>query len=171
MADAKEMGGYMSTATGLCLNFSDFAPEWVVLQTILFLISTGLAVFDTYTDWEVVLDFKDVGFNNPLLPPNDHWLRAWLLFASIGTFLTFISFLQDGHSLLYTMYGSCKKRCCKSSTPKETYELDDFKDKEKEGRDAEDDDDIDDPCKCCYHCGCNSATRNETLGKKLECMG
>lgn len=168
MADAQEISGYVSTATGLCLNFSDFSPSWVILQTLIFLVSTGLAVFDTYTDWEVVLNFREVGFNNPLLPPNVHWLRAWFLFASIGTFLTAISIFQDSLGLLYTTYQSCKKRCCKSSSSRKSLknpmkELTAELGNEKEPK-KEDDDDIDDPCKCCYLCGCNVATRNETLG-------
>lgn len=117
MADPRELA---ATTAGLCLNFSDFAPEWVTLETIFFLISTGLAVFDTYSDWKVVLDFKNDGFNNPLLPPNDHWLYAWLLFASLGTFLTLISFFQDGHCLLYSVNGCCKKHCCEPSRSIET---------------------------------------------------
>ena len=114
MAQASEITGYVSTATGLCLNSSDFAPAWVILQTILFLISTGIAVFDTYSDWVVVLNFKEFGFNHPLLGQNDHWLRAWFLFASIGTILTTISALHDLTVLLHSMYQSCKKHCCKS---------------------------------------------------------
>ena len=100
MTEAQEISGYMSTATGLCLTLSDFSPSWVILQAAIFLVSAGLAVFDTYTDWGVVLTFREVGFNNPLLPPNVHWLRAWFLFASIGTVLTAISVFQDGLSLL-----------------------------------------------------------------------
>ena len=116
MTSASEIAGYVSTATGLCLNFSDFSPSWVFLQAILFIISTGLAVFDTYTDWIVVLNFKEFGFDNPLLPSSIeiHWLHAWLLFASIGTILTVISVLHDALVLIYSMFKSCKKHCsCK----------------------------------------------------------
>lgn len=156
MADAQEISGYVSTATGLCLNFSDFSPSWVLLQATIFLVSAGLAVFDTYTDWEVVLTFREVGFNNPLLPPNVHWLRAWFLFASIGTILTVASIFQDGIGLLYTTYQSCKRHCMRDFTSEES-------NKEKDAK-KDSDDDIDDPCICCYRCGCNVATRNETLG-------
>ena len=181
MAQASEITGYVSTATGLCLNFSDFAPAWVILQTILFLISTGIAVFDTYSDWVVVLNFKEFGFNHPLLGQSDHWLRAWFLFASIGTILTTISVLHDLTVLLHSMYQSCKKHCCKSccklpSRSSKEYELNSMEsnqktkntaaDNEKGGKKDDEDDDsvVDDPFKSCYRCGCNVATRNETLG-------
>ena len=168
MADPKELA---ATATGLCLNLDDFAPEWVTIQTILVLVSTGLAVFDTVTDWKVVLDFKDDGFKNPLLPPDEDWLRAWLVFASIGTFLTVISVVQDGHSLLHSMNESCKRHCCEPAQRSNHYELEDIRhprrrNKKESKDDDDDDDDIDDPCSSCYHCGCNVATRNETLGKR-----
>ncbi len=75
-----------------------------IIQFIAFLISTGLAVFDTYTDWQVVLNFRDNGFNNPLLPRDDVWLITWLTFAGIGTLLTVFSILHELISLLCT-YG------------------------------------------------------------------
>ena len=178
MSDARD---YIATATGLGLECSGFSPSWVIVQLVIFLISTGLAVFDTYTDWEVVLNFKETGFNNPLLPPNVHWLRAWILFASIGTFLTFISFTHDGVDLLYLMYKSCQKHCCKSSshgmyeatnpsTKIRQVEMEERftrKEKAKKKEAAEEDEEeheIDDPCTCCYRCGWNGTTRNETLG-------
>ena len=159
MADAREVADYMSTATGLCLEFSGFTPSWVILQTFLFLISTGIAVYNSYTDWEVVLNFQQVGFNNPLLPRSIHWLRAWYLFAAIGTFLTVISVLHDALDLLYTTCKTCKKRCCNSEAQKkeESYEMDLL------GKTKDDDEEIDDPCKPCYRCGYNNTTRSETL--------
>ena len=159
MVDAREVADYMSTATGLCLEFSGFTPSWVILQTFLFLVSTGIAVYNTYTDWEVVLNFQQVGFNNPLLPRSIHWLRAWYLFAAIGTFLTVISVLHDALDLLYTTCKTCKKRCCNSEAKKkeESYEMDLL------GKIKDDDEEIDDPCKPCYRCGYNNTTRSETL--------
>ena len=133
-------------------------------------------MFDTYSDWVVVFNFRDEGFNNPLLPHNIHWLRAWFLFASIGTFLTAISVLHDAIDLLYSAYKSCQKHCCKSSSKgqyratnpmvkQQSFEMKDKNPKKgKVDKDEEDDDDIDDPCKCCYRCGWNGTTRNETLG-------
>ena len=93
----------------------------------------------------------------------------------VGTVLTAVSVFQDGLSLLYTTYRSCKKHCCCSSCCRETpgnnltrdlaAENPDERGRDcKKSRDKESDDEIDDPCKCCYHCGCNVATRNETLG-------
>ncbi len=111
---AREIGGYISTATGLGLECTGFSPPWVLLQTIIFTISTVLAVFDTYTDWEVVLNFQEVGFNHPLLPPDDNWLRAWFLFAAFGTVLSVISIGHEGIDILFSLYKSCQKRCCKN---------------------------------------------------------
>ena len=173
---AREVADYVATGTGLCLECSgDFAPGLLVVQIILFLIGTGLAMFDTYTDWEVVLDFKEVGFNNPLLPHNDNWLRAWFLFAAIGTFLTLLTVLHDGVDLLYSAWQTCRKRCCKSKSTGR-YAATDQLAKEKEiemseigssdpgeSKMGEDEDEIDDPLKCCYRCGCNPTTRAETL--------
>ena len=115
MAEASEIGGYISTAAGLGMEFSGFAPGWVFLQTIIFVISAALAVFDTYTDWEVVFNFQETGLSNPLLPDNPQWVRAWFFFACVGTLLTAVSILHDGIDLLYAYYKSCQKHCCKSS--------------------------------------------------------
>ena len=114
MADARQIGGYISTATGLVLRCSDFSPPWVLLQITIFTISTALTVFDTYTDWEVVLHFQEVSFNNPLLPRDDNWLRAWFLFAAFGTVLSVISIGHEGIVILYSMYKSCQRSCCKT---------------------------------------------------------
>ena len=97
------------------MEFSGFAPGWVFLQTIIFVISAALAVFDTYTDWDVVFKFQETGFNNPLLPEDSHWVHAWFFFASVGTLLTVVSILHDGIDLLYAYYKSCQKHCCKTS--------------------------------------------------------
>ena len=151
MADIAE---HVATGTGLCLECSgDVAPGIILIQLVLFIIGAGLASFDTYTDWEVVLTFRDVGFNNPLLPLNENWLRAWFLFAAVGTFLTAFAILHDGVDLLYSMWLAFKKCCCKSrSRPINRLEAED-----------DDEDEIDDPLKCCYACGCNPVTRAETL--------
>ena len=112
----------------------DVIPRFALLKFILFFILMGLAVFDTYTDWLVVVNFRDNGFSNPLLPHNDIWLTLWLMFVVIGTLLTVVSILHDGITLLY----EC---CCKD----------------------DDDDNDDSPLECFYECGCNTTTRNETL--------
>ena len=188
MAATKEVVGYVTTSTGLALNCSGFAPAWVFVKTIIFAITTGLAVFDTYTDWEVVLRFEETGFNNPLLPHNEHWTRAWFLFATIGTILTVTSIFHDSTVLLYSWYKSCKKLCCvsfkcckkeKSSPTSSTtntisadsrvhaseYELrTDSESDESEVEAKDDKDEISDPFKCCFRHGWNVTTRNETLG-------
>ncbi len=172
MAEAKEIGGYISTVAGLGMECTGFAPSWVLLQTIIFTISTGLAVFDTYTDWEVVLNFRVVGFNNPLLQRDENWLRAWFFFAALGTLLTAISILHDGIDLLYAYCKSCQKHCCKGSKDrydatnqmfemkKKGSDVDSKSKTDKEGEFEE----IEDACKCCFRLGWNSTTRNETLG-------
>ena len=115
MAAAREVVGYVATSTGLALESSVFAPSWVFVKTIIFTISTALAVFDTYTDWEVVLNFRETGLNNPLLLHNEHWTRAWFLFATIGTILIVTSILHEGTVLIYSIYKSCQKICCNVS--------------------------------------------------------
>ncbi|XP_064402887.1 uncharacterized protein LOC135348564 [Halichondria panicea] len=123
MEDCLNYAGAISWCAGVtqdvipCSHFS--------IQFIAFLISFGLAVFDTCTDWLVVVNFKDNGFSNPLLPRNDIWLIIWLTFAGIGTFLTVVSILHEGINLLYAYYnqepfGGCFKRGWNSVTRNET---------------------------------------------------
>ena len=142
-----------------------------------FFISTGLAFFDVYTAWEVALNFKETGLNNPLLPHSVsvHWANVWVFFAFIGTILTVISIIHDFIDLLYTLYKCCQKRCCSSrmqgdsgvsyrrweelkQTQEEEFEVEEKDDKE------ENEEEISDPFKCCFRKGWNPATRAETLG-------
>ena len=76
--------------------------------------------------------------------------------------LAVISFFHEGIDLLYTIYQSCKKHICKPSYT--TAVKHDTKRETVEFESKEDNDVIDDPWKCCYHCGWNGTTRNETLG-------
>ncbi len=115
-----------SSAVSCCFGaVHDCLPARVSIQFIAVLISTGLAVFDTYTDWLVVINFRDNGFSNPLLPPNEVWLTTWLTFAGIGTCLTVVSILHD--LMLYTYcciseeaFGCCFKRGWNAATRNET---------------------------------------------------
>ena len=161
----------MTTSTGLALNCSAFIPSWVIIKTIIFGISTALAVFDTYTDWEVVLRFKDAGLNNPHLPQNEHWTRAWFLFATVGTILTVTSIFHDTTVLLYSWYKFYKEKCCTSGkTDNNTSDsnpdvsgISQFK-VEENSHPKSKEDEVSDPLKCCFRHGWNATTRNETLG-------
>ena len=169
---AEEIAGYVSTGTGFCLEFSEFAPGWILVQTILFIVATSLAVFDTYSDWVVVLNFQKFGLNNPLLPDDPNWLRAWYFFSTVGTVITAVAFFNDLVDLLYPMFISCKRHCCKPCIKMAKPEVhansielrnEEEMNGEKKEEDDVDDDEIADPCRCCFHCGCNVNTRNETL--------
>ena len=179
--------GHVFTATGLCLQCSVFSPSWLVVQTVIYLVSTGMAVFDVYTDWVVVLNFQEVGFNNPLLPKSLHWLRALYLFVVIGTVLGAISMFQDTVGILYSWLRSFKRCYRKSkgssgsgqnqqhnlntlpsrSTEGSQDQENSLSDEEEEAQEREaqkkEDDKISDPCLPCYRCGCNSTTRKENL--------
>ena len=240
-----EIVSYVATASGLALNTRDFScwcTVHVVVKTVLFLVSTGLAVFNTRTDWNVVFSYQEVGFNNPLLPRSIDWLRALYLFASIGTILTVITVFHDGLVLLYSLYKAMKAPCCKnkSNDPNQSENMialhesllpsdgptepagwesthngrsdeprrqestlntstnepdeqestpdnstneqeeqastatnepegqepisDDSTNQPEEQGPKHGDDDINDPFKPCYHCGCNVDTRSENLG-------
>ena len=160
-----DVTGFVATSTELCLELSEFSPSWVFLQILLFLFSTGLSVFNTITDWKVVLNFERVGFNNPLVPRSIHWLRAWYIFASLGTLLAVISIFHEGVDILHMVYHSYKKHCCKQRV-KVSIKLENCELEEKllEEDDEDEDEVINDPCKFCYKLGWNVTTRNETLG-------
>lgn len=108
MSDAKDVAEYFVTAVGASTNFF-YSCKWVTVQTFMFVLSIGLAAFDTFSDWKVVFDFKDKGFENPLLPLNIHWLQALFVFATIGSVLSLLSFLNEGIELLCSMHKSCQK--------------------------------------------------------------
>ena len=114
-ANYKEIIDYICTGTGLCLECSgDFAPGFLIVQIVLLLIGSGLSIFDTITDWNIVIQFRDHGFQNPLLPIDINWLRAWYLFAVIGTILTAITVFHETLDVLHSMWHTCKQCCCKS---------------------------------------------------------
>ena len=114
-AATKEIIDYIFTCAGLCHECSgDFAPGFLLIQIALLLIGSGIAIFDTVTDWNIVIQFRDVGFQNPLLPIDVNWLRAWYLFAVIGTVLTTVTILHESLDVLHSLWQFCKKYCCKS---------------------------------------------------------
>ena len=162
MAEVKELQ-YMCGGAKLCMEFStSFPMSWVLLQTSLFLISTVITIFDTYSDWKVVYDFHVDGFDNPLLPRNDVWLYTWFIFASIGTIFTLISFFHDGLDLRYEFRKSSghydvKKRTAATNrmAVQDSFQM--------ELENDEEDVEINDCSKCCYRFGWNSTTRTETL--------
>ena len=228
MSAAKEIIDFICTGTGLCLECSgDFAPGFLIIQFALLLIGSGLSIFDTVTDWNIVIQFRDQGFQNPLLPIDINWLHAWYLFAAIGTILTTITVFHETLDMLHSLWHSCKRCCCKSGKSykllqenQENVELPSKtednsttgggkpteeqgsennhqdhqyhlyqdgssentctggKDKSKENTsnktengtnseststDSEEDETIEDACKCCYRFGWNFTTRAETL--------
>ena len=114
-AAAKEIVDYVCTGAGLCLECSgDFAPGFLIVQIVLLLLGSGLSIFDTITDWNIVIQFRDQGFQNPLLPTDINWLRAWYLFAAIGTIFTAITVFHESLDLLHSMWHTCKRCCSKS---------------------------------------------------------
>ena len=233
-AATKEIIDYICTGTGLCLECSgDFAPGFLIIQIALLLIGSGLSIFDTVTDWNIVIQFRDQGFHNPLLPIDINWLHAWYLFAAIGTILTAITVFHETLDVLHSLWHACKRCCCRSAKhykvlkgkqdgvemssksedndttqgkptaedqedgsegsrdhhdhhyhlyqdggnentggDKDTNDSNDHTAAENgtntnpqsKGMDSEDEDEtIDDACKCCYRLGWNFTTRAETL--------
>lgn len=176
-----------STASSVAKRFIFDSPGLLLVRIALFLIGTGLALFDTYTDWELVVRFKKHGFNHPLLATDVNWLRAFYLFATIGTVLAAITLVNESIDLLHSIrlawrkkYG-CKSCRSRSETAKVNgreqivqFEMENChrkttlemsKEKEEQIREFEDEETvINDACKCCYHCGWNFTTRAETLG-------
>jgi hypothetical protein len=185
-----ELTGITATVFGLAWNCKDitcWVNVHVVVEIIFFLIGTGLSVFNTRTDWIVVLSYQELGFNNPLLPRSIDWLRALFLFASIGTILTTITVLHDGLVLLYFVYKKVMIPQCKRLSdryaPNETENMRNLQEnliqednpntqqgeefQKEDVKDPPKPDDTTDPLKPCYRCGCNVGTRNENLG----CIG
>ena len=114
-AATKEIVDYVCTGAGLCLECSgDFAPGFLIVQIVLLLIGSGLSIFDTITDWNIVIQFRDQGFQNPLLPTDINWLHAWYLFAAVGTIFTAITVFHESLDLLHSMWHTCKRCCSKS---------------------------------------------------------
>ena len=185
MSASREIVDYVATSTGLCLECSgDLAPGFLIIQIVMLLIGAGIAIFDTYTDWELVLQFRERGFNHPLLPIDVHWLRAWYLFAIIGTVFTVITITHESLDVLHSMWLICRQCCCKSKGRYETNNgkvqengCNDFEmsergtnhcyvsEKKTEKREEVKDDKSvpNDACRCCYRCGWNFTTRAETL--------
>ena len=170
----------------------DYASGLFLIRIILYLVGTGLGIFDTYTDWELVLQFEKNGFNHPLLPRNLHWLRAWYFFAILGTIFTVISISNETIDILYSLWLFCRKylwRCCRkthgkmranNNTHNVMFEMKernnannthmsetDKKEKVEKKGDTDESEAvvITDACRCCYHCGWNFTTRAETVAK------
>lgn len=64
-----------------------------VVQAVLMFISLGIAIFDSYTDWNVWVGLNNYGFG--LLQAPDYIIYPWLAFTIMGTLLTVISFSVD----------------------------------------------------------------------------
>ena len=87
----------------------DYAPGIFLVRIILYLVGTGLGIFDTYTDWGLVLQFQRNGFNHPLLRLDLNWLRAWYFFAILGTIFTMISISNETIDIFYSLWLFCRK--------------------------------------------------------------
>ena len=177
----------MSTKSKISSFLSkDYAPWLFLIRIILYLVSTGLGIFDTYTDWELVLQFQRNGFNHPLLGLDLNWLRAWYFFAILGTIFTVLSVSNESIDIFYSLWLFCQKYCCKlcrhyrkmnkvkKASTKVSFEMmeskpasETEKERDKEEKNMEEDEAvvITDACRCCYQCGWNFTTRGETLGK------
>ena len=165
----------------------DYAPGIFLIRLILYLVGTGLGIFDTYTDWGLVLQFQKNGFNHPLLRLDLNWLRAWYFFATLGTIFTIFSISNETIDIFYSLWLFSQKylcRCCRktngewkdnSNTHNVMFEMKkrnsanntQSSETEKEKENGEDDKGvvITDACRCCYRCGWNFTTRAETLAK------
>ena len=184
----------MSSKVGSCRCSANFSCGYLISRIILFLIGIGLGVFDTVTDWQLVIRFKEHGFNHPLLPLDVSWLRALYLFASLGTFLAAVTLVNESLDLLYNILKACKKagstRCKTTGSQNTTkpnganveHHNEHFLMKErttyansklawekqvKEELGGKDDDEVEinDACKCCYRCGWSFTTYAETIAK------
>ena len=169
----------------------DYAPGIFLFRLILYLVGTGLGIFDTYTDWELVLQFQKHGFNHPLLPIDLNWLRAWYFFAILGTIFTVISISNESIDIFYSLWLFSQKylcRCCRKNHHGEmkinntdthnvvfemkernntnnTHSAEKEKTEKKEEADEAEAVVITDACRCCYHCGWNFTTRAEAVAK------
>ena len=169
----------------------DYALGIFLVRLILYLVSTGLGIFDTYTDWELVLQFQRNGFNHPLLRLDLHWLRAWYFFAILGTIFTIFSISNETIDIFYSLWLFSWKylcRCCRKTNVKKdnnnthndmfemkkrndtdnTWSSETEKEKAEREQEVEETDEdvvITDACKCCYRCGWNFTTRAKTVAK------
>ena len=172
----------------------DYAPGIFLIRLILYLVGTGLGIFDTYTDWGLVLQFEKHGFNHPLLRIDLNWLRAWYFFAILGTIFTVISILNESIDIFYSLWLFCRKyvcRCCRKNhgemkfnntdthnvvfemkerngyDPNNTHSVSEVEKKTEKKGEADEADAvvITDACRCCYHCGWNFTTRAEAVAK------
>lgn len=64
-----------------------------IVQVVLTLVSLGVGVFDSYTEWNVWVDLNRRGF--VLLQAPDIFVYMWLAFTIMGTLLLVISLLID----------------------------------------------------------------------------
>ena len=119
-------------------------PSWVFLEVILFVGSLGVTVFDTVTDWQVVVLFDE--FYNSTL--SGHVAPAWYTLVFIGTVLTAVSIAHDLLILICSTYASYRNREAKKANQPPAYP--------GEFHDCL----LDSP----YSCGLNVVTRREVLG-------
>ena len=64
-----------------------------VVQALLIVVSLGIGIFDSYTDWSVWIGISQHGFGLLQLP--DVFLYTWLAFTIIGSLLIVVSFITD----------------------------------------------------------------------------
>ena len=111
--------------TNNCVNLpcKSSVEKWVlvaVFNTIAYLIYFALALFEAYSNWELLLDIGVSGLNNPLLPApsigsqNWFYMRCFVVFLS--TFITLISLIIDGIALAY-IYIKNRNTSEKSNNP------------------------------------------------------
>ena len=99
------------------VSFFFAGPGLLGVRAVLFLIGIGLGMFDTVTDWQLVIRFSQHGFNHPLLPIDVNWLRAWALFAAIGTVLFVASLTNETIDLLHSLW-LVNKKCGSRKSPR-----------------------------------------------------
>ena len=156
--------------------------RFILVSVTLYLVATGLGIYDIYTDWEVVVRFHRNGFNHPLLPLDFNWLRAWYFFTVFGTIFTTLSLLNESVHIFYSMWLFCAKCCGKSfkcfRKVNEENRLNSFEMKEPQPVSEREKEIVDsekeveegqnkvstDACKYCYDYGWNFTTRGQTIG-------
>ena len=162
-----------------CLSRVNFTPGYLLIRIISFLVGAGLGIFDSVTDWQLVIRFQENGFNHPLIPINLSWLHALYIFASIGVVLTAITQLNESMHLFYKIREACKDGLCRckssgsrGSNKNNLIQEDEHCSMDYEMKEERKDDSVDtsevvikDACKCCYRYGWNFTTRAETLAK------